>query len=232
MILFENVSKHYRDKNISLHGVNIHVRHGEFVSLVGSSGAGKSTLLRLLLAEEFPTEGSVYFDGINVHNLRDSDVPRYRQRIGVVFQDFKLLENKTAYENVAFAMEMIGKDDEEIRADVPYALELVGLADKMASFPGQLSRGEQQRLAIARAIINQPDLLIADEPTASLDPDNTDLIVSILKKVNEMGTTILLASHDPYVVNGLEKRVLTIERGEIISDEKKGKFHQQTKHKK
>src|SRR5690606_34942550 len=147
---------------------------------------------KLLLTEEKPTSGSLYFDGVNVHNLRRSDIPKLRQRIGVVFQDYKLLEGKTVYENVAFAMEMIGKSDDEIRADVPHELELVSLQDKGYHFPHPLSGGEQQRLAIARAIINQPDILIADEPTGSLDPESSQTILNILKKINELGTTVIL----------------------------------------
>jgi cell division transport system ATP-binding protein len=193
--------------------------------LIGPSGAGKTTLLKLLLAEEKPTTGSLHFDGVNIHNLRRVDVPHYRQRIGVVFQDYKLLENKTVYENVSFAMEMIGKSDSEIKADVPHALELVGLGKKGFSFPNQLSGGEQQRLAIARAIINQPDVLIADEPTGSLDPDSSQSVLGILKKINELGTTVILATHDRDVVNALQRRVVRIENGRITRDEEKASYN-------
>ncbi|MGB0925485.1 MAG: cell division ATP-binding protein FtsE [Minisyncoccia bacterium] len=232
MIKFENISKTYQQKNTSVHDISFRIKKGEFISLIGSSGAGKTTLLRLLLAEIKPTNGAVYFDDINIHNLRASDIPMYRQRIGVVFQDFKLLRDKTAYENVAFAMEMIGKTDDEIRADVPHALELVGLEKKMLHFPGELSGGEQQRLAIARAIINQPDLLIADEPTGSLDPHNAQAIVAILKKINELGTTVVLSTHNDVVVDALDGRIVHLEHGHLVRDDVKGKYHHKNKNKK
>lgn len=225
MIKFENISKTYQQKNTSVHDISFSINKGEFISLIGPSGAGKTTLLRLLLSEIKPTQGSIHFDDVNIHNLRSSDIPTYRQRIGVVFQDFKLLKDKTAYENVAFAMEMVGKTDDEIRADVPHALELVGLAKKMLHFPNQLSGGEQQRLAIARAIINQPDVLVADEPTGSLDPHNAQAIVAILKKINELGTTVILSTHNDVVVDGLEGRIVHLEHGRLIRDDKKGKYH-------
>lgn len=225
MIVFDKVSKRYQTKNTSVHDIDLKIKKGEFIALIGPSGAGKTTLIRLLLTEEKPTSGMVQFDGVNIHNLRKKDIPHYRQRIGVVFQDYKLLQNKTAYENVAFAMEMIGKSDSEIQADVPHALELVGLQDKGFSFPTQLSGGEQQRLAIARAIINQPDVLIADEPTGSLDPDSSHSILNILKKINELGTTVILATHDRDVVNALHKRVVKIENGRITRDQEKGSYN-------
>ncbi len=229
MIRFEHISKIYQQKNTSLHDVSFSIKKGEFISLIGPSGAGKTTLLRMLLAEEKPSSGSIYFDNINIHNLRKRDVPKYRQRIGVIFQDFKLLKNKTVYENVAFAMEMIGKNDDEIRADVPHALDLVGLDDKMFHFPDQLSGGEQQRLAIARAIINQPDLLIADEPTGSLDPQNVHSVINILKKINELGTTVILSTHNNIIVDNLNKRVIHIEKGKLIRDHTHGKYHHKEK---
>ncbi|MFT7328412.1 MAG: cell division transport system ATP-binding protein [Crocinitomicaceae bacterium] len=225
MIVFEKVSKAYQRNNTSVHDIDFKIKKGEFITFIGPSGAGKTTLLRLLLAEEKPTSGAVYFDGVNIHNLRRSDLPKYRQRIGVVFQDYKLLENKTVYENVAFAMEMIGKNDSEIKADVPHALELVGLENKGFSFPEQLSGGEQQRLAIARAIINQPDVLVADEPTGSLDPEGSQGVLSILKKINELGTTVILATHDRDVVNSLKRRVVRIEEGRITHDKEQGGYH-------
>ncbi len=221
MINFEGVTKTYPSQDTSVHNINLRIDKGEFVTLVGHSGAGKTTLIRLLLTEENPTSGTVSFDGINIHRLRASDVPHYRQRIGVVFQDYKLIERKTVYENVAFAMEMIGKSDDEIKEDVPNALDLVGLGTKAKHFPDQLSGGEMQRLAIARAIINQPDVLIADEPTDALDPDNVHAVVQILKKINELGTTVILTTHNKDVVNGLSKRrVIVMENGSIIRDSK------------
>ncbi len=225
MIVFEKISKSYQGKRESVHDVDIEIKKGEFVTFIGPSGAGKTTLLRLLLAEEKPTSGKLFFDGLNIHNLRRSDIPKYRQRIGVVFQDYKLLENKTAYENVAFAMEMVGKSDSEIKADVPYALNLVDMSDKGFHFPNQLSGGEQQRLAIARAIINQPDLLIADEPTGSLDPESSQKVLNILKKINELGTTVILATHDKDVVDMLRRRVIRVENGRITRDQEKAKYH-------
>lgn len=225
MINFDNISKTYQDETMSVHDVNLKIKKGEFVTFIGPSGAGKTTLLRLLLAEEKPSSGTVYFDGINVHNIRRVDVPTYRQRIGVIFQDYKLLENKTAFENVAFAMEMVGKDDDEINEDVPRALEIVGLLDKQNHFPDQLSGGEQQRLAIARAIINEPDILIADEPTGSLDPEASQNVLGILLKINELGTTVILATHDTAVVDTLHRRVIKIEKGRITRDEEKSRYH-------
>jgi len=225
MIVFEKVSKRYQTKKTSVHDIDLKIKKGEFMTLIGPSGAGKTTLIRLLLSEEKPTTGTVHFDGVNIHNLRKKDIPHYRQRIGVVFQDYKLLQNKTAYENVSFAMEMIGKSDSEIQADVPHAMELVGLKDKGFHFPSQLSGGEQQRLAIARAIINQPDVLIADEPTGSLDPDSSHSILNILKKINELGTTVILATHDRDVVDALQKRVVKIEDGRITRDVEKGSYN-------
>ncbi|MCA9351569.1 cell division ATP-binding protein FtsE [Patescibacteria group bacterium] len=227
MITFDKISKTFPGNDgSSVHDIDLTIKKGEFVTLIGPSGAGKTTLIRLLLAEEKPSSGSLYFDGVNIHNLRKADVPHYRQRIGVVFQDYKLLESKTVYENVAFAMEMIGKSDDDIRADVPHALELVGLEDKGFHFPSELSGGEQQRLAIARAIINQPDLLIADEPTGSLDPDSSQVVLGILKKINELGTTVILATHDRDVVDALHRRVVKVDRGRITRDTERGGYHE------
>jgi cell division transport system ATP-binding protein len=221
MIKFEDVSKSYESHKTSIQNVNLEIKQGEFVTLVGHSGAGKSTLIKLLLTEKEPTSGVITFDGVNIHKLRKADVPHYRQRIGVVFQDYKLLESRTVFENVAFAMEMIGKSNDEIENDVPNVLELVGLEDKSMYFPSQLSGGEQQRLSIARAIINQPDVLIADEPTDSLDPENVGAVVQILKKINELGTTVILATHNKEVVKELNQRIVSIEKGKIIKDTKK-----------
>lgn len=204
--------------------VNLTIKAGEFVSIVGHSGAGKTTLIKMIVAEDTPTEGEVFFESQNVHRLHSKELTMLRRRIGVVFQDFKLLNNKTAYENIAFAMEAVGKTNEEIASDVPHVLELVDLGDKILHFPHQLSGGEKQRLAIARAIINQPELIIADEPTGNLDPVNTHDIIQILKKINDLGTTIILTTHNRGVIDAVGKRVLTMERGKIIRDDKEGKY--------
>ncbi len=224
MIYFTNVTKHYTDKDRSLTDITMTIDQGEFVSLVGHSGAGKTTITRLLLAETKPTSGTVFFEDQDVHKLKGAAVTKHRRRIGVVFQDFGLLSQKTAYENVAFAMEVAGRSDEDITTDVPYALELVGLSHKAYDFPHEMSGGEKQRLAIARAIINQPELIIADEPTGNLDPVATAEVIAILKKINDLGTTIVLTTHNKHVVDSLGKRVITLENGRIISDEKIGVY--------
>ena len=222
MIYFNNVSKIYKD-SVALDDVTFTIGAGEFVSIVGHSGAGKTTLTKMILVDENPTLGTVFFESINVHKLKNEDLTKLRRRIGVVFQDFKLLPNKTAYENIAFSMEAAGKTDEEIKSDVPHVLELVNLGNKFLNFPHQMSGGEQQRLAIARAIINQPELIIADEPTGNLDPINTHEIVQILKKINDLGTTVILATHDRGVIDSVGKRVITMENGKIVRDTKNGK---------
>jgi cell division transport system ATP-binding protein len=222
MIYFNNVSKAYRD-GLALDDVTFTIVAGEFVSIVGHSGAGKTTLTKMILADENPSGGTVFFESINVHKLKSKDLTKLRRRIGVVFQDFKLLPNKTAYENIAFAMEAVGKTDEEIASDVPHVLELVDLSHRLFHFPNQMSGGEQQRLAIARAIINQPELIIADEPTGNLDPINTHEIVQILKKINDLGTTVILATHNRGVIDSIGKRVITMENGKVIRDTKNGK---------
>ena len=224
MIYFNNVSKIYNKDGAALDDVTLTVTAGEFVSIVGHSGAGKTTLVKMILADENPSSGTVFFESINIHKLKNQDLTRLRRRIGVVFQDFKLLSNKTAYENIAFAMEAAGKTDEEITSDVPHVLELVDLTDKMYHFPHQMSGGERQRLAIARAIINQPELIIADEPTGNLDPINTFEVVQILKKINDLGTTVILTTHNRGVIESIGKRVITIEKGKIVRDDKDGKY--------
>ncbi|MEK7148711.1 MAG: cell division ATP-binding protein FtsE [Patescibacteria group bacterium] len=224
MIYFDNVSKSYSDGTTALNGVTLSVKQGEFVSIVGHSGAGKTTLVKLLLGEDSATDGSVSFDSVDIQKVKAHDMPKLRRRIGIIFQDFRLLPNKTAYENVAFAMEVAGKTDEEIASDVPHVLELVDLSQKMWNFPRQLSGGELQRVAIARAIVNHPDLIIADEPTGNLDPVNTYEIVQILKKINDMGTTVVLTTHNKGVVEALGKRVITMDHGKIIRDDSTGKY--------
>src|SRR3989338_8129991 len=223
MIYFDDVAKVY-DHHAVLDGVTLSIEDGEFVSIVGKSGAGKTTLLRLLLAEERPTSGSIFFESTNVHRIKQAHIPEYRRRLGTVFQDFRLLPNKTAYENIAFAMEAAGRADDEIRSDVPQVLDLVDLASKALHFPHELSGGEKQRVAIARAIISQPDVLIADEPTGNLDPTNTYDIIQILKKIHDMGTTVILTTHNKGIIDSLKRRVVTMEDGKIIRDDKQGKY--------
>ncbi len=225
MIYFSNVSKQYPDDNdLSLNNVTLTISKGEFVSIVGHSGAGKTTFTKLILAEEKPTSGTVFYQSQNVHLLKNKDLTQLRKKIGVIFQDSRLLPNKTTYENIAFAMEVAGKTDEEIKRDVPRVLDVVDLASKMMHFPHQLSGGEKQRLSIARAIINQPELIIADEPTGNLDPINTYEVVQILKKINDLGTTIILTTHNRGVIDFIGKRVVTFEKGKVIRDDPQGKY--------
>lgn len=224
MIYLENVSKKYSDKSLALDNVNFSVARGEFVSIVGHSGAGKTTILKIITAEENPTGGSVFFESLNIHDLKRKDLPNYRRKIGVVFQDNRLLPNKTAYENLSFVMEASGRDEHEIISDVPEILKLVGLEDKMWNFPHELSGGERQRVAIARSIINQPEIIMADEPTGNLDLINTMDIVNLFKKINEMGTTIILTTHNKNIIDSIGGRVITVENGRIIRDDKDGKY--------
>lgn len=224
MIYYENVSKTYADGSTALEGVTFGVEPKEFVTIVGHSGAGKTTLMKLLIAEDRPTAGSVFFESANVHRLGRAQVNKLRRRIGTVFQDYRLIANKTVYENIAFAMEAAGRTDGEISSDVPHVLELVGLGHKIWNFPRELSGGERQRVAIARAIVTQPDIIIADEPTGNLDPENTYEIVRILRKINELGTTVLLTTHNKGVVDAVGGRVITMEKGKIVRDDKHGKY--------
>jgi cell division transport system ATP-binding protein len=223
MLYFENVSKEYNGQK-TLDAINMTIEKGELVSIVGHSGAGKTTLIKLLLAEEKPSTGKVSFHSNSVHKLRGRALNDYRRKIGIVFQDFRLLPNKTAYENIAFAMEAAGKLDAEIKLDVPHVLDLVDLKNKMHHFPSQLSGGEKQRVAIARAIVNRPEIIIADEPTGNLDPVNTYDIVQIFKKINDLGTTVILTTHNKGVIDNLGKRVITMEGGRVIRDDKVGKY--------
>lgn len=224
MIFFDKVSKIYNHHSAALKNVTLRFHPKEFVSLVGSSGAGKTTLLKLLIREEDPSDGAIFLDGMEVGALASKDLHHLRRRIGTVFQDYKLLSTMSAAENVGFAMEAAGKPDEEISEDVPQVLELVGLADKTDSFPHQLSAGEKQRVAIARALVNRPDVILADEPTANLDPINTAEIIKLLHKINGLGTTVILATHDKEVVNSIGKRVVALERGHVVSDEERGTY--------
>ncbi len=224
MIYFDNVSKLYNGGHPALEDVTLSIEPAEFVSVVGHSGAGKTTLLKMLLAEDYPTTGDVFFESANIKNLGRDDLTRLRQRMGMVFQDFRLIPNKTAYENIAFAMEAAGRSEEEIATDVPYVLDLVDLGDKIWNFPRELSGGEKQRVAIARAIVNQPDIVIADEPTGNLDPVSTFDVVQILKKINDLGTTVILTTHNKGVIDSLGRRVITMDSGRIVRDDKSGRY--------
>ena len=224
MIYFDKVSKIYSPSSIALEDVSFSVEQGEFVSIVGQSGAGKTTLLKLLLAEEKPSSGNIFFDSLDVNSLPRRDLYKLRKRIGVVFQDFRLLPTKTAYENIAFAMQAAGKTEEEIKEHVPQVLEVVNLIEKSFHFPNELSGGERQRVAIARAIIDRPDVIIADEPTGNLDPINAREIIELIKKVHELGTTVILTTHNKDIINSLGKRVVTLEDGRLLRDDKKGRY--------
>ena len=219
MIELKNVSTIYDDGLMALKNVNLEVKQGEFVSLVGPSGAGKSTLLRLLTRELAPQEGEVVLDSVDLATLSSSEIPVLRRKIGTVYQDFKLLSNKNAFENVAFALEVCGVDDVQVQDDVPKVLNIVGLSDKMNSFPHQMSGGEKQRLAIARALIHRPRIILADEPTGNLDQVNAHDVVELLTKINKLGTTVILATHNREVVNIIGKRVVTMEKGKIVRDQ-------------
>ena len=225
LISFRNVSTIYEDNFMALNGVNLEIGVKEFVSLVGPSGAGKSTLLRLLTRELRPNEGEVWVDQVNLADLSGGDIPLLRRKIGMVFQDFKLLSNKNAFENVAFALEVCGALPEEAEADVPKVLNIVGLGDKIQSFPHPMSGGEKQRLAIARALIHRPRIILADEPTGNLDLVNSYDVVKLLLKINELGTTVILATHNREIVNSVGRRVVTMEKGKIVRDQvEEGKY--------
>ncbi|MBU4292425.1 MAG: cell division ATP-binding protein FtsE [Actinobacteria bacterium] len=224
MIEFKNVTKVYEDSTIALKNVNIVIKKGEFVFLVGPSGSGKSTLIKLLIREIPVTTGSIFVAGRNICNLKASRIPQLRRNIGYVFQDFKLLPNKTIFENIAFALEVIGKPAYAIKVQVPQVLKLVGLANKINSYPHQLSAGEQQRISIARAFVNRPPILLADEPTGNLDPATSDGIMKLLSRINLIGTTVAMASHDKSIVNSMRRRVIELEEGEIIRDQKRGVY--------
>ncbi|MDG1949870.1 MAG: cell division ATP-binding protein FtsE [bacterium] len=224
MIRFKKVSKIYPPNVVGVDGVSLHIKPGEFVSIVGQSGTGKSTMAKLMFAEERPSRGIIEVGGWDISNISDRDVPLLRRQIGVVFQDFKLLPKKTVYENVAFALQVAGEKPRRIRDVVPKVLDIVGLEQKMGRYPRQLSGGEQQRVAIGRALVHSPKILVADEPTGNLDSINSREIMDLLKKINEFGTTIVLVTHDREVVNKLKRRVLTIENGKIVSDVEEGRY--------
>ncbi len=225
MIFFDNVSKIYNDDSVALKDINFKVKKGEFISIVGQSGAGKSTLLKMIFAEEKPTKGEVFIKGRNISKIKNNKLPILRRHIGVVFQDFKLLDKKTVFENVAFAMEVSGRSDLDIKEDVPQVLEIVGLSDKINNYTTELSGGEKQRVSIARALVHRPDIIVADEPTGNLDLVNTWDIIQLLTKINQYGTTIVLATHDREIVNLVNRRVVTIDNGMITRDQTdKGKY--------
>lgn len=224
MINFKKVTKIYPPNCKALEDISLDIDNKEFVTIAGRSGAGKSTLIKLLIREEFPTKGHVLFRGEDIHSIADKHLPLWRRQIGMIFQDFKLLPDKTAAENIAFAMEVDGWTDEEINRDVPQLLKLVGLLERADHFPDQLSGGEKQRIAIARALAHRPEILVADEPTGNLDLVNTWEIIRLLIKINELGTTVILSTHDREVIDGVGKRVVTLDSGKIIKDEAKGKY--------
>ena len=224
MIKFINISKYYKPNIVALKNVNLEIEPSEFVSIVGQSGTGKTTLIRLLIAEEKPSEGRITVGGWDITNIKSREVPYLRRQIGVVFQDFKLLPKKTVFENIAFALQTCGSPKETINRIVPQVVKIVGLEGKADRYPFQLSGGEAQRVVIARSLVHKPKLLVADEPTGNLDSSNTREIIDLLKKINELGTTVILVTHNRDVVNGLKKRVITIDEGQIIGDQSKGRY--------
>lgn len=224
MISFRNVTKIYSSHAFALKNVSFDVRQNEFVSVVGRSGAGKTTLLKLLIREEEPTQGRIFFEGKDISAIKPRNIPEFRRKIGVIFQDYKLLFSKTVYENVAYAMEVVGAADSEIARDVPEVLGIVGLRDRAHNFPQQLSGGEKQRVAIARALVHRPKVIVADEPTGNLDPYNTQDIINLFSRIHELGTTIILATHHKLIIDSLGKRVITLEEGKLIRDEESGRF--------
>ena len=224
MIAFQNVSKIYNSHLVALENVSFTVKPNEFVSVVGRNGAGKSTLIKLLIGEEKPTKGRVIFGAYEVQKLKLEELPNLRRQIGIVFQDFRLLPTKTVFENVAFALEAEGRPESEIEEFVPQVLDIVGLKDRSQSFPHELSGGEKQRVALARAMVHRPSVLLADEPTGNLDPIHASEIVKLLLKINELGTTVMLVTHNKGIVNSLNHRVISLDNGRIIRDEEKGKY--------
>jgi cell division transport system ATP-binding protein len=230
MVRFDKVTKIYiphknsDEKITALEEISLEIKPKEFVSITGRSGAGKTTLLKLLLVEERPTAGQIFFQGHNICQIKSEHLPYLRRQIGAVFQDYKLFPSKTVYENIAYVMEVIGASKEDIKKDVPKVLEIVGLTERASHFPRELSGGEAQRAAIARALIHRPEVILADEPTGNLDPYNTLEIIRLLLKINEMGTTVVLATHNRETINSIGKRVISLDKGKIIRDEQKGRF--------
>ena len=224
MINFQNVSKIYGSGSIALDNTNLVIKQNEFVSIVGKNGAGKSTLIKLLIGEERPTKGRIIFGPHEVNKLEPNDMPILRRQIGIVFQDFRLLPTKNVYENIAFALEVEGRPQQEIEEFVPQVVEMVGLTSRVYNFPHELSGGEKQRVAIARSLIHRPAVLVADEPTGNLDPINSAEIMKLILKINDLGTTVLFVTHNKEIVNELKRRVITLENGKIIRDEEKGQY--------
>ncbi len=225
MIEFRNVTKVYKDTGVNaLYNITTKIDDGEFVFLIGATGAGKSTVIKLLMREERADDGNVMVNGVDIAALRGGRIPQYRRGIGVVFQDFRLLPERTVYENVAFAMQVVGKPKKVVEHIVPQVLSLVGLEDKAKAKPHQLSGGEQQRVSMARALVNNPPLLLADEPTGNLDPETAKEIMGLLERINRLGTTVIVATHAKELVNKMRKRVLTLENGRLVSDTEKGEY--------
>ena len=226
MIDLIDVSKSYDKGNLAVNHANLHVDKGEFVFVVGSSGSGKSTLIKLLMKELDTTGGQLIVSGERLETMKHRRVAKYRRKLGVVFQDFRLLKDRNVYENVAFALRVIGRPGKVIRRRVPEVLQEVGLAGKDKSYPDELSGGEQQRVALARALVNRPDILLADEPTGNLDPQTAEEIMKLIEEINERGTTVLVVTHNKDIVNAMKKRVVTMHEGVIVSDEKEGGYHE------
>ena len=226
MIDLENVKKSYATGVQALNGITLHIDKGEFVFIVGDSGSGKSTLIKLLLKELDPTSGTIKVNGINLNRMKPRAIPKYRRKLGVVFQDFRLLKDRNVYENIAFAQRVIITPTKQIRKNVPKMLSLVGLAEKYKAYPKELSGGEQQRVALARALVNQPNILLADEPTGNLDPKNSKEIMKLLETINERGTTVVVVTHNQEIVDAMKRRVVAMHKGVIISDERKAGYTQ------
>ncbi len=224
MLLMTDVNKTYPGGNIALQDVNVHIQPGEFVFVVGPSGAGKSTFIKMLFREVLPSSGTILVNGVDIQNLKEKEIPYMRRQLGVIFQDYRLLTDRTVYDNVAFAMQVIETPYRKIKRNVMNVLDLVGLRKRANSYPTELSGGEQQRIAIARAIVNDPFLVIADEPTGNLDPETSKEIMSIFSEINESGTTIVMATHDKDIVDSMGKRVIAIENGIIVRDERNGVY--------